>query len=52
MDLQKQAPIEEAFLRDDVQVRLAKVAAEQAAARSRDRREREAAASLLRTLRK
>ena len=51
MDLQKQAPIEEAFLRDDVQVRLAKVAAEQAAARSRDRREREAAASLLRTLR-
>lgn len=51
MDLQKQAPIEEAFLRDDVQVRLAKVAAEQAAARSRDRREREAAATLLRTLR-
>jgi hypothetical protein len=51
MDLQKQAPIEEAFLRDDVQVRLAKVAAEQATARSRDRREREAAASLLRTLR-
>ena len=51
MDLQKQAPIEEAFLRDDVQARLAKVAAEQAAARSRGRREREAAASLLRTLR-
>ncbi|MBB4098004.1 hypothetical protein [Sphingomonas kyeonggiensis] len=51
MDLQKQAPIEEAFLRDDVQVRLAKVAAEQAAARSRNRREREAAASLLRALR-
>lgn len=51
MDLQKQAPIEEAFLRDDIQVRLAKVAAEQAAARSRGRREREAAASLLRTLR-
>jgi hypothetical protein len=51
MELQKQAPIEEAFLRDDVQVRLAKVAAAQAAARSRDRREREAAASLLRTLR-
>lgn len=50
MDLQKQAPIEEAFLRDDVQVRLAKVAAAQAAARSRGRREREAAASLLRTL--
>jgi len=51
MDLQKQAPIEEAFLRDDVQVRLAKVAAEQATARSRGRREGEAAASLLRTLR-
>ncbi|MES3100588.1 hypothetical protein [Sphingomonas faeni] len=51
MDLQKQAPAEEAFLRDDVQVRLAKVAAEQAVARSRGRREREAAASLLRTLR-
>lgn len=51
MHLQKQAPIEEAFLRDDVQVRLAKVAAEQAAARSRGRRQREAAASLLRTLR-
>ncbi len=51
MDLQKQAPIEEAFLRNDVQVRLAKVAAVQAAARSRGRREREAAASLLRTLR-
>ena len=51
MDLQKQAPIEEAFLRDDVQVRLAKVAVEQAAARSRGRREREAAASLLRALR-
>lgn len=51
MDLQKQAPVEEAFLRDDLQVRLAKVAAEQGAARSRGRREREAAASLLRTLR-
>lgn len=51
VDLQKQAPIEEAFLRDDVQIRLAKVAAEQAAARSRGRREREAAASLLRSLR-
>lgn len=50
-DLQKQAPIEEAFLRDDLQARLAKVAAEQAAARSRQRRQREAAASLLRRLR-
>jgi hypothetical protein len=51
MELQKQAPIEETFLRDDIQVRLSKVAAEQTAARSRGRREREAAASLLRTLR-
>jgi len=51
MELQKQAPIEEAFLRDDVQVRLRRVAAAQAAARSRSRREREAAASLLTTLR-
>ena len=51
MDLQKQAPIEEGFLRNDIQSRLAKVAAEQAAARTRGRREREAASSLLRTLR-
>lgn len=51
MDLQKQAPVEEAFLREDMQRRLAAAAAEQAAARSRDRREREAAATLLRTLR-
>lgn len=49
-ELQKQAPIEEAFLRQDIQVRLAKVAAKQAAARSRQRRERQAATSLLRTL--
>lgn len=51
MDLQKQAPAEEAFLRDDMQRRLAGVAAEQAAARSRERRGREAAEMLLRTLR-
>nr|WP_294810177.1 hypothetical protein [uncultured Sphingomonas sp.] len=51
MDLQKQAPIEEGFLRDDMQRRLTAVAAEQAAARSRDRREREAATTLLRGLR-
>jgi hypothetical protein len=44
VDFQKQAPIEEAFLRDDMQARLTKVAAEQAAARSRARRERDAAA--------
>lgn len=50
MDLQKQAPLEEAFLRDDLQARLAAVAERQAAARSRERRDREAAATLLRTL--
>jgi hypothetical protein len=51
MDVQKQAPIEEGFLRDDTQARLAKLAAAQAAARGRVRREVEAATSLLRTLR-
>jgi hypothetical protein len=50
-DLQNQAPAEVAFLQEDMQKRLAKVAAEQAAARSRARREREAATSLLRALR-
>jgi hypothetical protein len=39
----------EAFLLDDMQARLTKVAAEQATARSRARRERDATASLLRT---
>lgn len=52
MDLQKQAPVEEAFLREDLQRRLAKVAAEQAAARLKERREREAASALLKALRK
>lgn len=51
MDLQKQAPVEEEFLRADMQRRLAAVAAEQAAARSKERRGREAAATLLRRLR-
>jgi hypothetical protein len=51
MDLQKQAPAEEAFLRNDLQARLSKVAAERAEARMRERRESEAAATLLRTLR-
>lgn len=51
MDLQKQAPVEEDFLRADMQRRLASVAAEQAAARSKERRGREAAATLLRRLR-
>ncbi len=49
-ELQKQAPQEEAFLRSDLQTRLAKVAAEQAAARSRERRSAEASASLLAAL--
>ncbi|MDD2869297.1 hypothetical protein [Neomegalonema sp.] len=51
-DLQKQAPAEEAFLREDIQRRLAQAAAEEAAARSKARREREAAATLLKALRK
>lgn len=51
MDIQKQAPLEEAFLRDDIQARLAKAAAEQATERSKERRARDAAATLLRTLR-
>jgi hypothetical protein len=51
VDLQKQAPNEEAFLRDDIQTRLAKVAAQQSAARMRARREHNAAETLLRTLR-
>ncbi|HKX77569.1 MAG TPA: hypothetical protein VJM34_03515 [Novosphingobium sp.] len=50
-ELQKQAPIEEAFLRDDLQRRLAEVAAQQAAARSKERREHEAAQALLKALR-
>ena len=50
MDLQKQAPIEEAFLREDLTHRLAEVARRQAEARSRERRERDAGASLLRAL--
>lgn len=51
-ELQKQAPIEESFLRDDLQRRLVAVAAQQAAARSKERREREAAHALLKALRK
>lgn len=49
-DFQKQAPVEEAFLRADLETRLAKLAASQAATRSRERRQHEAASSLLRTL--
>ena len=51
LDVQKQAGVEEAFLRRDMQDRLAVVAAEQAAARGRARREREVGASLARSLR-
>ncbi|QNA83796.1 hypothetical protein G4G27_07210 [Sphingomonas sp. So64.6b] len=51
MDIQKQAPVEEAFLRADIQTRLSKVFAKQAEARSRERREQQAAAGLLKRLR-
>lgn len=51
MDFQKQAPVEEEFLRADLQRRLAAVVAEQVAARSRQRRGLEAGAALLRRLR-
>lgn len=51
MDLQKQAPVEEEFLRADMQCRLAAVAAEQAASRLKEQRGREAAVTLLRRLR-
>lgn len=51
IDFQKQAPIEEAFIRDDLRRRLAEVVKEQAAARSKERREKEAASALLKALR-
>ncbi len=50
MDLQKQAPIEEAFLRNDIQSRLAIVAAKQSMARAKGRRNEEAGQSLARRL--
>lgn len=50
MDLQKQAPTEEAFLEEDLRRRLTKVAQVQAAARSRNRRSKETGAALLRSL--
>lgn len=50
MDLQKQAATEEAFLRDDLKRRLAVVAARQAEARSRARRERQAGAGVMRRM--
>jgi hypothetical protein len=52
MDLQKQAPQEIAFLHQDMQSRLAKVADVAAQARSASRRQGEAAAALLTALRK
>ena len=51
VDLQKQAPVEEAFIRDDLRRRLSELAKVQAAARSKERREKEAASALLRALR-
>lgn len=50
MDVQKHAPIEEAYLRRDMQDRLEKVAAAQAEARSRERRASDAGKTLLRLL--
>ena len=49
-EFQKQAPQEEAFLRDDVRHRLEAVARRQAEERSRERRGTEAGATLRRTL--
>lgn len=49
-DMQAQAPAEEAFLRSDMAIRLAKATAAKAAARTHARRRVEAAATLLRTL--
>lgn len=50
MDFQKQAPLEEAFLRDDIQSRLAIVAAQQSAARQKGRRNEDAGKTLVRRL--
>ncbi|WP_179505779.1 MULTISPECIES: hypothetical protein [unclassified Sphingomonas] len=52
MDLQKQAPLEEQFLGDDLEHRLAQAASAQAASRSRDRLAAEASAAVLSALRK
>ena len=46
MDLQKEAPLEEAFLRDDIAARLAAAAAHEAASRARGRRQAEAGKSV------
>lgn len=50
-DLQKEAPLEVQFLHDDLDHRLAKAAAAQAASRSRDRRAAEASAAVLSAIR-
>ncbi|GHC97269.1 hypothetical protein [Novosphingobium pokkalii] len=52
MDLQKQAPLEEQFLGDDLEHRLAQAASAQAASRSRDRLAAEASAAVLSALRR
>ena len=46
MDLQKEAPLEEAFLRDDIAARLAAAAAHEASSRARGRRQAEAGKSV------
>ncbi len=52
MELQKQAPLEEQFLRDDLQHRLVAAAAAQASQRARDRRKSENSAAVLAALRR
>lgn len=47
LELQKEAPLEEAFLRADIEARLAAAAEREAAARVRGRREKEAGRSLV-----
>lgn len=51
-ELQKHAPLEEQFLRDDLQHRLVAIAAEQASQRSRQQRSKENAAAILAALRR
>ncbi|RWB93115.1 MAG: hypothetical protein EOQ56_35515 [Mesorhizobium sp.] len=52
VDLQKQVPLEISFLRDDLQIRLEKVAAEAAKARTAQRRQGDAARALLSALKR
>lgn len=51
VEFQKQAAIEEAFIRDDLRRRFEEAAARKASARSKERREKEAASALLAALR-